>query len=176
MVEVKSSQRGYQKATKQMFDGKERLEEIFSALGITAWKFVGVFYAQNGLELPLFDCQHCSTFAIITEDEIPSKLKNVEKEVQLRQEDWNPSDHVEEFVELVKQLLFIAQGDPYAPVTKPNIINKTVKHVECASNVENIFLWTPEQLSLIQAMNLPYVFLNAFYSTGKTKISHSFTE
>ena len=170
LVEVKSSQKGYQKATKQMFDGKERLEEILSALGITAWKYVGVFYAQIGIELPLFDCQHCSIFAIIGKDEIPDKLKKAEEEVMNKHENWNPSDHIEEFIELVKNLLFIAQGDPYAPVTKSNIITKTTKHVHCASNVENIFLWTPEQLSLIQALNLLYIFLNAFYSTGKTEV------
>ena len=40
MVEVKSNQKGYQKATKQMFDGKDRLEEILSTLGIAAeWKY-----------------------------------------------------------------------------------------------------------------------------------------
>ena len=53
-LEVKSSQKAYQKAVKQLFDGKERLEEIFAVLGKTsAWKFVGVFYAHNAAELPL---------------------------------------------------------------------------------------------------------------------------
>ena len=171
LVEVKSNQKGYQKATKQMFDGKDRLEEIFSALGITTtWQYIGVFYAQCGMELPLFDCQYCSMFAIIGEDEIPHKLRRVEDEVAKQNENWNPSDHVQEFVDVAQHLLFVAQGDPYAPVTKSNIINKTAKHVECASNVENIFLWTPEQLSLVQALNLLYLFIHSFYSTGKTEV------
>ena len=77
---------------------------------------------------------------------------------------------MEEFIELAKYLLFIAQGDPYAPVTKSNIIDKTLKHMDSVSDVENIFLWTLEQISLIQALNLLYVFMDAFYSTGKTEI------
>ena len=82
LVEVKSNQKGYQKATKQMFDGKDRLEEILSTLGITTeWKYVGVFYAHVGSELKLFDCQHCSIFSIIGKDEIPVKLKKVDEEV-----------------------------------------------------------------------------------------------
>ena len=87
LVEVKSNQKGYQKAMKQMFDGKERIEEIFSALGITTeWKYVGIFYAHIGIDTPLFDCRHCSTFAIIGEDKIPNKLKKVEEEVRDKHE------------------------------------------------------------------------------------------
>ena len=78
IMEVKSSQKAYQKATKQLFDGKERIEEVLSALGLsaTAFKFVGVFYAHQATELPLFECDPCSTFAIVGEDNI---LKNLEK-------------------------------------------------------------------------------------------------
>ena len=62
------------------------------------------------------------------------------------------------------------QGDPYAPVTVPNIINKTTKHINHASTAENIFLWTPEQLSVIQALEMAFVIFDGFYSTGKSDV------
>ena len=171
LIEVKCNQKGYQKATKQLFDGKERIEEVFSSLGTTTkWKYVGVFYAQLAAELPLFDCEPCSTFAIVGEDQIPEKMEAIGKLVTESHENWNPADHVEEFVKLATRLLFIAQGDPYAPVTGSNIIKKTLGHIERASHPENVILWTQEQLSLVQAINLLYVILDAFYSTGKTEV------
>ena len=50
LLEVKYNQKAYQKATKQLFDGKEKLEEVLFKLGMTTttWKYVGVFYAQVG--------------------------------------------------------------------------------------------------------------------------------
>ena len=171
LVEVKSNQKAYQKATKQLFDGKERLEEIFSILGMTtAWQYIGVFFALEGDGTPLFDCEKCSTFAIIGEDLIPEHLETIDEEVVKKNENWNPADHVKDFVELAKHVLFIAQGDPFAPVTGSNIINKTVKHVNLASTVENIFFWTLQQLSIVDAMNILYMMLDAFYSTGKSEI------
>ena len=74
------------------------------------------------------------------------------------------------FVELAKQLMFIAQGDPCAPVTESNEVNKIVDHVNAASTFENLMFWTREQLSITQALCLLFVFLDAFYSTGKTTI------
>lgn len=149
LVEVKSRQKAYQKATKQLLDGKERLEEIFSILGMTtAWQYIGVFFALEGDGTPLFDCEKCSTFGIIGEELIPQHLVTIEEEVAKKNENWNPADHVEEFVELAKQVLFIDQGDRFAPVTGSNIINKTVKHLNLASTVENIFYWT-QQLSFV---------------------------
>ena len=170
-LEVKSNQKAYQKATKQLFDGKERLEEIFAAIGMTSeWKFVGVFYAHIAAELPLFDCPPCSTFAIIGEEEIAKKLPKIEEEVMKMHEKWMPELHVEEFVKLATHLLFIAQGDPFAPVTGSNILDKTTKHVQLAGRVENIIFWTLEQMCLIDALKLAYVVLDSFYSTGKSEV------
>ena len=170
-IEVKSSQKAYQKTMKQLLDGKEKIDEVFFILGITsAWQYIGVFIAMEGDETPLFDCEKCSTYGIIGEESIPEQLETIEEEVAKKNENWNPADHVEEFVELAKQILFIAQGDPFAPVTGSNIINKTVKHVMLASAVENIFFWTLQQLSIVDAMNILYLILDAFYSTGKSEI------
>ena len=70
-IEVKANQKGYQKAIRQIFDAIDRLQEVFSILGLsTEWKHVGIFYAHIGAEMPLFDCDPCSIFAIIGEDQI----------------------------------------------------------------------------------------------------------
>ena len=139
-LEVKSNQKAYQKATKQLFDGKERLEEIFAAIGMTSeWKFVGVFYAHIAAELPLFDCANCCTFAIIGEEEIHKKLPKIEEEVMKKHENWIPEHHVEEFVELATQLLFIAQGDPCAPVTGSSTIEKTIND-KCFNRIVSV-IW-----------------------------------
>lgn len=171
MVEVKSSQRAYQKTIKQLFDGIERLEEIFACLGMTTqWQYVGVFCAISDTDDLLFDCDDCNIFAIIGEDKIPPNFERIEEKVAAKNPNWKPEEHVHEFVELVKQILFIAQGDPYAPVTGSGIIDKIVQHLECASSAENIFFWTLDQLSIVQAVDLLFLFLDAFYSTGKTII------
>ena len=82
LVEVKSNQKQYQKATKQLFDGKERLEEVFSILGVTtAWKYIGVFFALEGDGTPLFECEKCSTYGIIGEQSITGHLEIIEEEL-----------------------------------------------------------------------------------------------
>jgi hypothetical protein len=171
LLEVKSNQRAYQKSKKQLFDGIERLQDVFATLGITThWPYVGVFFALIGGEEPLFECEDCSIFAIIGEEMIPQNFRIIEEEVSKRHQSWKPKEHVQEFVELIKQILFICQGDPFAPVTGSNIINKTVQYVERAGRIKNIFFWTLDQLSIVQAMELLFVLLDSFYSTGKTII------
>ena len=170
-MEVKSNQKSYQKSQKQLFDGKERLEEVFAALGLTTlWKYVGVFFAQFGTGSPLFNCEKCSMFAIVDIKTFPEKMKAMEKEIAQSHENWEPSEHVEEFVEVAKQILFIAQGDPFAPVTGSGIIKKTNAHILRASTFQSIMHWTPQQLSVIQALSMAYVVFDGFYSTGKSEI------
>ena len=176
LLEVKSSGKigPYQSATKQLFDGIERLQDVFASIGLTTttWKYVGVFSALHGSEKPLFDCENCSMFIIIGEESIPTNLKLIEEEIQKKHENsWKPEEHVEEFVDLAKQVLFIAQGDRHAPVTGSNLIDKTVKHVEEAGSAENTIFLTPDQLSIVQAMEeVPFMFLDAFYSCGKSTV------
>ena len=171
LMEVKSNQKAYQKSQKQLFDGKERLEEVFAALGLTThWKYVGVFFAQFGTGSPLFNCEKCSIFAIVDINTFPEKMKAMEEEIALSHENWKPSEHVTEFVELAKQILFEAQGDPFAPSTGMGIIRKTNAHILRASTFQNIIKWTPQQLSVIQALHMQYVVFDGFYSTGKSEI------
>merc|ERR1712062_162666 len=40
--------------------------------------------------------------------------------------------------------------------------------LDLASAPENIFFWTPEQLSIVQAMHIDRMFLMAYYGCGKT--------
>ena len=83
---------------------------------------------------------------------------------------WTPDEHVTEFVELAKQFMFIAQGDRCAPVTESSEVNKIADQVNAASTFESLMFWTREQLSVAQALEMLFVFLDAFYSTGKTAI------
>ena len=56
-------------------------------------------------------------------------------------------------------------------MTGKNIIEKTVKHVNIASGVMvKKKLWTPDQLSIVQAESLEFVIFDTFYSTGKSSV------
>ena len=41
---------------------------------------------------------------------LPEKMKSIEKEVAISNENWKPSEHVEEFIKVAKEILFITQG------------------------------------------------------------------
>ena len=167
-LEVKHNSKKFKSAKKQLNDGKNRLSEIFSE--VSGWKFIGVFYAQTGEKL--FDCpkDKCSAYAIIGEEQIEEKLKQIEKDIDIENKTWEPSEHVEEFIELFKELVFIAQGNTYAPVTDSAITKQTSKDIDKAGTSKNIFFWTPDQLSIADTVEMEFVFLNYFYSTGKTTL------
>ena len=70
-VEVKSSQNGYQKAMTQLFDGKKRLQEAYSAIGLsTKFKYVDVSFThmlqQICLCLIVIHVQHLQSLENIT--------------------------------------------------------------------------------------------------------------
>ena len=103
IIEVKDSSKKFQKGKKQLFDGKDRIREIFtpiisceseSYLSIfqkciyyllwnlrSEWLFVGIFYAQNGEEPFLCPEDKCSKYAIVGEDQIKHKLNAIEEEI-----------------------------------------------------------------------------------------------
>jgi hypothetical protein len=170
IIEVKSRDFRYQKSMKQMFHAKAKIEEVFGAIGVsTKFLYAGVFFAQFGSGKPIFDCDctsDCSKFAIVGPENISESLAQIEEEISLSHDNWNPLAHVEQFEEIVKHLMFIAQGDPLAPVTDSSLVDKISKHVLDSSSFENTFFWSLEQLSLIDAIGLCFVFLDAFYSTG----------
>ena len=200
IIEVKASTALFQKAKKQMFDSKKKIEEICGILGpTTQWQFVGVFFAlENKSKKPLFECScplPCDTFSIVGRENIENKLRRIDLiAIQTRanklassepnpqfverskidkldnqqNKNWIPSEHISEFVELAKQLMYVVQGDSKAPVTGCNLVRKIDDHVNAACTLEGILFWTPQQLSVTNAVHLHYVFLDAFYSTGKS--------
>ena len=172
LIEVKSSQKAYQKATKQLFDGIDRLKEVLGAIGITSsWLYVGVFISFKANDTPLFDCESCSIFAIVGEESIQANFKIIDQQVsEQHTHEWKPEKHVTEFLDIASEIIFVAQGDPYAPVTGSNLIDKTVQHVERAGSAESTFFWTSEQLSITQALDIRFLVLDAFYSTGKSEV------
>ena len=85
-------------------------------------------------------------------------------------QDWIAGHHVQELKSIAKKLLFVVQGDKNAPVTRDNLQKKEVEYIEMASESENIWFWSPDQLSINQANNLNRVIFTSFYSTGKTKL------
>merc|ERR1711860_242209 len=52
--------------------------------------------------------------------------------------------------------------------TKQKQIEKIDQELDLASAPENIFFWTPEQLSIVQAMHIDWMFLMGYYGCGKT--------
>ena len=68
-------------------------------------------------------------------------------------QNWNPSDHVKEFIELLKQFMFEAQGNSNAPVTGAKYVRQVSKELDDASSYQNIWFWSPEQLTIINAID-----------------------
>ena len=177
IIETKSTaSRGmYKKAEKQLRDGKSRLEEICAQIAeTTKWKFCGVLFAMVKSVKPPFTCdcnKKCSLFCIVGEEAFEFNFRQIEEEIAKSHEEiWIPSNHIEEFVELMKLVMFKAQGNSCAPVTMSNIVDLTEKHVlKAGTPFAEMFFWTLEQLSLVQAHDLKYVYLDAFYSCGKTE-------
>ena len=178
IIETKSTEsRGmFQKAKKQLLDGKSRLEEICAAIAaVTKWKFCGVFYAsatvESGERPFTCDCnKKCDLFSIVGEEAFEFHFRQIEEEIaKSHEESWIPANHIKEFVELMKQVMLKAQGNSCAPVTMTNVVDLTEKHVLKAGTPSAMFFWTKEQLSLIQAYHLKNVYLDAFYSCGKTE-------
>ena len=180
-AKASASNSNHQKAKKQLLDAKGRIEEIITAIGSTtrSWLFGAVFYATEESH-GNFNINENSTadsiFSIIGAERIEENMRLIDEKAIHLNKNWSLSDHVEEFVELAKRLFFIVQGDPKAPVTGSNMIDKIVEHVTKAAKFENLMFWTPEQLGVINALLLPFIFLDAFYSTGKSSILQYITK
>ena len=90
------------------------------------------------------------------------------KVAQRRTQQWIPDQHIKEFVSVAKILLFEAQGHPQAPLSRAKQIEKIDEDLDQASAPENIFFWTPEQLSIVHAMDKSFMLLMGYYGCGKT--------
>ena len=163
-IEVKENVKKYQSAIKQFHDGRESLMKIFNSIENMSqdWKYIGMFYASLDSSQPLFDCQICHPWTILKKENIQSKLEHMESRLN---PGWNPTEHLLEFVELIKEIMFIAQGDPKAPVTQAMQVNKLSQNID--QNTK--FFWTPEQLGITDGSNdAPWMLLFAYYGCGKT--------
>ena len=133
----------------------------------------GHFFAlESDPKAPVSEESSChfflpSIYTILGENEIEEKLKMIDGAVQ-HHGSWSSKEHLDEFKELLKQFMFLAQGDSKAPVTGANLVDKIDDHIKKASTFENTIFWTPDQLSVVNALQMMFVFLDAFYSTGKS--------
>ena len=182
-IKASASNGNCQKAKKQLLETKDIIEKIIGEIGpSTKLLFAGVFYATKNSpentqmpDSPFND----SIFSILGEETIEEKLRLIDEQAIKLNRSWSLADHLEEFVKLIKNLLFIAQGNPKAPVTDSNMVNKIHEYVTKASKFQNIIFWifwTTEQLAVINELYIPYVFLDAFYSTGKSSILQHITK
>jgi hypothetical protein len=182
-IKASASSGNCQKAKKQLLETKDIIEKIIGEIGsYTKFLFAGVFYAtQNSSEnIQMPDSPfNNSIFSIIGEETIEEKLKLIDGLATKLNQNWLLADHVKEFIKLATNLLFIAQGNPKAPVTDSSMVNKIHEHVTKASKFLNILFWifwTPQQLAVINELYIQYVFLDAFYSTGKSSMLQYITK
>ena len=167
-IEVKASHKQFDHAKEQIKDCRKRIQAVLDSIpGMSSiWKFVGVcgigdgFYNHdfiiNGSDLESNSC-------------FDRKLDQIEKILNSLRLNWNPSqDRIKEFVSIGKHLLFIAQGDSKALLTKEKLAKKVDEDLDKASAPENILFWTPEQLSIVQAMHIDWMCLMSYYGCGKT--------
>ena len=163
VIEVKASFKYFAKAKVQLKDSKERVQAVFNSVETMSneWQFVGLCYIDTG------DCGSISDFVINGIHRFD--LQSIELKVeQTRTKEWIPDQHIEEFVSVAKVLLFEAQGHPQAPLSRTKQIEKIDEELDAASAPENIFFWTPEQLSIVHAMDKSFMLLMGYYGCGKT--------
>ena len=163
VIEVKASNNGFPKAKQQLKDGKERVQAVFNSVNGMSndWQYVGVCYIDKG--------DSNSTHDFVINGIYKLDFQSIESKVaENRTQVWLPNQHISEFVSVAKVLLFQTQGHPLAPLTKQKQIKKIDQALDLASAPENIFFWTPEQLSIVQAMDVDWMFLMGYYGCGKT--------
>ena len=164
-IEAKTSHQQFNSAKEQIKDCQNRIQAVFNGIeGMSSlWKFVGVcFIGDGGYDTFGKD------FVIDGTEDIATKLNKIEHQVNHSQQ-WIPNeDRIKEFVNVAKFLLFEAQGQHKAPLTHQKLTEKVDEDLDKASAPENLLFWTPEQLSIVQAMHIDWMFLMAYYGCGKT--------
>ena len=165
VIEVKASFKYFAKAKEQLRDSKERVEAVFNSVENMSdeWLYVGLCYIDAG------DCGSTMTNDFVINGIQQFDLQSIELKVaQRRTKQWIPDQHIEEFVSVTKILLFEAQGHPQAPLSRAKQIQKIDEDLDQSSAPENIFFWTPEQLSIVHAMDKSFMLLMGYYGCGKT--------
>ena len=165
-IEVKASPKQFDHAKEQIKDCRKRIQAVLECIpGMSSlWKFIGVCCIGDGRDKNDFvingsDLESSTTFEM--------KLGHIEK--QLDHLSWSPNEErIREFVNIAKHLLFVAQGQCKAPLTKAKLTERVAEDLDKASAPETILFWTPEQLSIVQAMHMDWMFLMGYYGCGKT--------
>ena len=157
----------FSKGRVQLQDAKFRMQKLFDSIpGMSSkWTYVNLLYFHIWNENDFRHCQNDHTFIVRGQYEIEAKLEWLENQLQ---SDWKPKEHVAEFKSIVKQLLYEAQGHPNAPVSLVKEIEMVSQTMDKTCKALNIFFWTPEQLSVINAMNTRFMALLAYFGCGKT--------
>ena len=161
----------------QLSDGRYRMKKLLDSIKNGrkrqwSWTGIALFQYHSGLQL---ECRNCQEFVFFGFDGFDEQLGSIEKKIYAHQYN-NQSNILEirdrsvEFVEIAKQLLFCAQGNPEAPVTRNKVLQKTIAVLDEGSEVENIFFWTPGQKSAVESMEQRFMVLFGYYGTGKTLI------
>merc|ERR1711860_438006 len=164
-IEAKTSHQQFNSAKEQINDCKNRIQAVFNGIeGMSSlWKFVGVCFIGDG-----GNDTFGKDFVINGNEDVATKLNKIEHQVS-HSPHWTPNeDRVKEFVNVAKFILFEAQGQHKAPLTKEKLTEKVDEDLDKASAPENILFWTPQQLSIVQAMDIDWMFLMAYYGCGKT--------
>ena len=162
-MEAKASYKQFKSAKGQVQDCHKRIQAVFDCIeGMSStWKFVGVCFFGDGDASTIKN-----DFVINGTDDFNAKITKIESKV--KQQNWRPEDHKKEFVSVSKFLLFEAQGQSKGTLTRDKLAERIDEDLNKASAPENIFFWTPEQLSIVQAMDEDWMFLMSFYGCGKT--------
>ena len=157
-----------QKGLKQIEDARKRVEKLFCSIDkmSSEWVFVGVMYLRQGRAGRC--CDTCPDFTIATRAEISEKLEAIHRMVNDENRLWVPGKHISEFIELCKNIFFTAQGNILAPVTSISSLKKINDEIEKTSEAKFVLFWTPSQMSIVDAMKLPFMMFLGFYGVGKT--------
>jgi hypothetical protein len=162
------------KSAKSQLSGCKNLIEKWCAdlsASKNGWFFYSVIYFQHKPKGFNF-CDKCSKY-IIFDDEFKKKFNDIINEIP------SPPSGTEtkaryEFKKVAKNLLFLASYEPVA--TPARTTEEVAKMVDKAGQYDNIlywnqiFCWTPNQLSLLKDESLRYVIFLSPPSCGKTFI------
>ena len=116
----------------QLKDGRFRMQKLIDSIdGISKlWVWIGTALFQYPHSDLQFNCSNCQDFVFFGFDGFDEQLRSIEQKISNHQGQW---DHLEvlnrsgQFVEITKQLLCVAQGNPEAPVTRDKVVQKTIE-------------------------------------------------
>merc|ERR1711860_200396 len=116
----------------QLKDGRFRMQKLIDSIdGLSKlWAWIGTALFQYPHSDLQFSCSKCQDFVFFGFDGFDEQLRSIEQKISNHQGQW---DHLEvlnrsgQFVEITKQLLCVAQGNPEAPVTRDKVVQKTIE-------------------------------------------------